>query len=451
MFRAVSATLLLACLVLPDPVWAANNWANAFGGTGLEAAWAMDTTADGGSVVAGQTQSFGADAQDGWVVRLSATGEMLWQRMYCGSNSDSIAAIEQTSDWGYIAAGKTASLGQGSYDGWVLKLDPQGSVQWQETYGGSGSDSFADIQGTPDGGFIAAGGTSSFGVTGGDLWVVKLDPFGSVQWQKRYGGTGSDLATSVAPTRDGGYIVAGTTASFGAGSTDGWVLKLKGDGMVDWQKTYGGAKADEFRQVLQTADGGYILAGNTDFHNTGIAYAWVVKLKSTGAIDWQKYYGGELGGNSQRVASLRSIRQLNDGRYVAIGRTYMAANLDGRAADLLLLKLSPSGEILWQKGFGGESEDNGSAVRQTNDGALLVAGNTSSFDVGSGDFWVLRLPATGSSSLDQPTNLTAEFVPSTSVIAVNSTITPQSTSSGHQNAILTPDEPDEAGVTPSLP
>ncbi len=270
-------------------------------------------------------------------------------------------------------------------------------------------------------------------------------------WANAFGGTGADLATSVAPTGDGGYIVAGSTSSFGAGGTDAWVLKLRADGTVDWQKTYGGTKGDEFRQVLQTADGGYILAGNTDFHNTGVAYAWVVKLKSTGTIDWQKYYGGELGGNSQRVASLRSIRQLNDGRYVAIGRTTMAANLDGRAADLLLLKLSPSGEILWQKGYGGGSEESGSAVRQTNDGALLIAGNTSSFDAGSGDFWVLRLPALGSSSLDQPTNLTAELVPSPTVVTTNSSVTPLVTSSGHQNAILTPDEPDEAVVTPSIP
>jgi len=161
-----------------------------------------------------------------------------WIKTYGGTNWDQANSIQQTSD-GYVVAGYTFSFGAGDADAWVLKLDGDGNVQWQKTYGRSSVDEAWSIQQTSDGGYIVASYTHTFGAGIWDAWVLKLDGDGNVQWQKTYGGTNCDYAESIQQTLDGGYIVAGGTYSFGVGG-NAWVLKLDGDGNVQWQKTYGG-------------------------------------------------------------------------------------------------------------------------------------------------------------------------------------------------------------------
>ncbi|MDI6733382.1 MAG: hypothetical protein QME16_05630, partial [Planctomycetota bacterium] len=163
-----------------------------------------------------------------------------------------------------------------------LKLTSTGSIDWQKTYGGTGSDSAQSIQQTSDGGYIVAGVTQSFGTGSADFWVLKLTSTGSIDWQKTYGGTGYDRANSIQQTADGGYVVAGNTTSFGAGSNDFWVLKLNNDGTVAWQKTYGGTGGETANSIRQTADGGYIVAGNTPSFGAGSADFWVLKLNPDG-------------------------------------------------------------------------------------------------------------------------------------------------------------------------
>ena len=161
-----------------------------------------------------------------------------------GAEGDRASCIEQTSEGGYIATGSTASFGSGKLDIWVLRLDVSGNVEWQKTYGGTEDDVASSIQQTGEGGYIVAGYTSSFGAGKKDVWVLKLDKDGNVEWQKTYGGTEDDVASSIQQTGEGGYIVAGYTSSFGAGKKDVWVLKLDKDGNVEWQKTYGGTGDD---------------------------------------------------------------------------------------------------------------------------------------------------------------------------------------------------------------
>ncbi|MEF3167806.1 MAG: hypothetical protein K6360_00500 [Deltaproteobacteria bacterium] len=179
-------------------------------------------------------------------------------------------------------AGKTWSFGAGGYDFWVIKLDANGNVAWQKTYGGTNTDEAWSIQQTTDGGYIVAGGTGSFGA-GGDLWVIKLDASGNVAWQKTYGGPRYEYATSIQQTSDGGYIVAGLTYSFGTGDADFWVLKLDASGNVTWQKTYGGPRYEYATSIQQTSDGGYIVAGGTGSFGAGSDF-WVIKLDANGEI-----------------------------------------------------------------------------------------------------------------------------------------------------------------------
>jgi predicted secreted protein len=197
---------------------------------------------------------------------------------------DFAGSIRQTSDEGYIVAGYTESFGAGERDGWLFKLDGDGNVSWQKTYGGTGNDYAGSVLQTSDG-YIVVGQTESFGAGGGDAWIMKLNVSGNVAWQKTYGGTGYDSAWSVLQTSDG-YIVAGDTESFGAGGRDAWLMKLDGSGNVTWQKTYGGAKYDSNFSIQKIQDGGYIMVGSTQSFGAGNDDdAWFFKLDENGSAN----------------------------------------------------------------------------------------------------------------------------------------------------------------------
>jgi hypothetical protein len=206
-----------------------------------------------------------------------------------GTNWDEANAVAPTSDGGYVVAGVTKSFGDPYYgDVWILKLDSGGRVEWQKTYGGTGGDEAYAIALTSDGGYVMAGMTRSFGDVAGDAWVLKLDRFGNVQWQKRYGRRDySDYAYAIAPTPDGGYVVAGKTYSsegVGGGRDDVWVLKLDSSGNVQWQRTYGGERDDEAHAVVPAFDGGYVVVGITESFGAGWEDAWILKLNADGTL-----------------------------------------------------------------------------------------------------------------------------------------------------------------------
>jgi uncharacterized delta-60 repeat protein len=362
-------------------------WAKSYGGTGYDWAESIRQTSDGGYVVAGYTQSFGAGNTDFCVLKLNSDGTVFWQKTYGGANYDEANSIQQTSDGGYIVAGYTQSFGAGFYDFCVLKLNSDGTVSWQKTYGGAGHDYASSIQQTSDSGYIVTGITLSFGAGAYyDFWVLKLTSTGTVSWQKRYGGTSDDYANSIQQTSDGGYIVAGYTQSFGADSYDFWVLKLNSDGTVAWQKTYGGANYDDAYSIQQTSDDGYIVAGRTSSFGAGSYDFWVLKLNSDGAVAWQKRYGGA----DWELAY--SIQQTSDGGYIVAGYTQ---SFGAGSYDFWVLKLNSNGIVAWQKRYGGADWELAYSIQQTSDGGYIVAGWTESFGVGGEDFWVLKLNSAG--------------------------------------------------------
>ncbi|MDR3273636.1 MAG: T9SS C-terminal target domain-containing protein [Flavobacteriaceae bacterium] len=382
-------------------------WQKCLGGSGNDYASSIQQTSDGGYIVAGSTYSNDGNVSgnhgnsDGWVVKLNPSGEIDWQKCLGGSSYDSVSSILQTSDGGYIVAGYTLSNdgdvsgnhGNGG-DGWVVKLDASGNLLWKKCLGGSDLDGFYEIQQTSDGGYIVAGSTKSNdgNVSGNhgnsDGWVVRLDASGNLLWQKCLGGSGEDSVSSIQQTSDGGYIVAGHTESNDGdvsgnhGGGDGWVVKLDASGNLLWQKCLGGSYED-YASICQTSDGGYIVAGSTYSNdgdvsgNHGGKDGWVVKLNPSGEIDWQKC----LGGSSRDDAS--SIQQTSDGGYIVAGYTH---SNDGdvlgnhRNTDGWIVKLDASGNLLWQKCLGGSSEDSASSIQQTSDGGYIVAGSTKSND-----------------------------------------------------------------------
>jgi len=239
-------------------------WNKTFGGTGGDYAKSVQQTSDGGYALAGGTDSYGAGSSDFWLVKTDSSGEKQWDKTFGGTRWDYAYSVQQTSDGGYILAGHTYSYGAGSSDFWLVKTDSSGEKQWDKTFGGTGWDSAYSVQQTSDGGYILAGHTFSYSASYSDFWLVKTDSSGEKQWDKTFGGTGDDYAYSVQQTSDGGYILAGyTDYSYGTGYYDFWLVKTDSSGEKQWDKTFGGAGDDYATSVQQTSDGGYILAGHT--------------------------------------------------------------------------------------------------------------------------------------------------------------------------------------------
>ncbi len=380
------STVLFSCIFFNAASCQSESyWAKTYGGVNTETAYAIQQTADSGFIVAGSTSSFGTEG-DCWVIKLDNNGNVSWEKTYGGSNADLVQSIQQTTDGCYVMAGRTYSFGSGNGDVWVLKLGSSGSVIWQKTYGGNSEDISYFIQQTTDGGYIVAGITRSYGAGNWDYLILKLDEYGDVSWQKTYGKNGSDVARMIRQTTDGGYIVAGYTRSSGAGSYDYWLLKLDSTGNTAWQKTYGGNSDDYSYSIRQTTDGGYIVAGETRSFGAGNSDFWVLKLDSNGNVTWQKTYGG----SSEDFTY--SIWQTIDGDYVAGGFTQ---SFGAGSYDYWVLKLDDNGNIVWQKTYGLSNNEGVLSIQQTADKGYIVAGPMRISSASDADFGVLKIDGSG--------------------------------------------------------
>lgn len=412
-------------------------WQKSLGGTGDESASSIIQTSDGGFMIAGSSNSNNGNVTgnhgsfDYWLLKLSSTGNLQWQKSLGGTGNDYASSAIQTGDGDYVVAGTTdsnngdVSGNHGLTDGWILKLNSDaGVIYWKKTFGGTNYDVINEIIPTTDGGYIFAGNSSSNNgdVPGNngyvDYWIVKVNADGNVQWKKNLGGTGDDRATSITQTNDGGYVVAGYAENNNGdvtgnhGGKDYWILKLNTDGgVIYWKKSLGGSHQDLARSIVKTSDGGYIVAGHA-FSNDGDVTgnhdgtdAWIVKLNSDGNIQWQKALGGT------KVDEAYSIIQTTDGGYLAVGHTtsndgqvvgyHSPSNTGGGEAplsyDYWAVKLSATGNLLWQKCLGGSGSESANSVIQTADGGYVIAGssNSNNGDVtgnhGSDDVWIVKL------------------------------------------------------------
>jgi uncharacterized delta-60 repeat protein len=405
-------------------------WAKTFGGSHYERAYSIQQTSDGGYIVAGYTMSFGAGDADVWLLKLSSTGTIEEEWAFGGSHQDVAQFILETDNGGFIVVGNTLSFGAGYMDCWILKFSSEGDIEWQKTYGGSSWDNIYSIQQTSDGGFIAAGETSSFGDEFYDAWVLKLFSNGDIEWQKTYGGSSPDYVYSIQQTSDGGFIAAGQTSSFGAGSSDAWVLKLFSNGDIEWQKTYGGTEYEAglmSSSIQKTVDGGYILATSTRSFDGGDMDCWLLKLSPVGDIAWQRAYGGISDDD------VHSIQQTSDGGFIVAGQT---SSFGAGNDDCSILKLSSEGDIEWQKTYGGTADDNAYSIQQTNDGGYIVAGFTGSFSDVLREALILRLNSDG----DVIPNCT--FLGSSNATITTTFVSAEDTDITPEDTFITPEETD---------
>lgn len=224
--------------------------------------------------------------------QIQAQAPQKFYARYGGNGYDVGYDVKQTLDKGYIITGSTSSWGAGNTDVYLLKLDSMGHVKFQNTFGNANNDIGKEVLQLPDSSYVIIGYTSSFGFGGYDVFLVKADKYGQLEWQKTIGGTDWDFAHSIQQTIDGGYIIGGSTYSYGYGNEDGYVVKIDAMGNIMWSKTFGGPEDDSFKSVIQTTDGGFALCGTTKSYGDINGDAWLFKLNSVGDSVWSKRYGG---------------------------------------------------------------------------------------------------------------------------------------------------------------
>jgi hypothetical protein len=419
---AAAATFTLSASAQIAP---AKQWDKTFGGSSTEILESIQQTSDGGYIVGGssdsgisgdksQTSKGGADY---WIVKVDANGTKTWDKTFGGSAHDQLYSLQQTSDGGYILGGLSYSGISGDKsqpcvgvtDFWVIKLDANGNKTWDKTFGGNNIDLLSSLKQTSDGGYIL-GGSSTSGISGDkseankgfdDYWIIKLDANGNKIWDKTFGGNMREGLTALQQTSDGGYILGGTSNSgingdksqALIGEIDYWIVKLDANGNKTWDKTFGGINEDGIRALQQTSDGGYILGGSSDSGISGDksevnkgnfapgSFAtndyWVVKLDASGNKVWDKTFGG----NTQDL--LFSIQQTSDGGYALSGRSDSGISGDKSEAskglsDFWVLKLNGAGNKVWDKTLGGVNEEELHSLQQTSDGGYILAGYSNS-------------------------------------------------------------------------
>jgi hypothetical protein len=362
------------------------HFCKAIGGPESERGNSLIQTSDGGYAIAGFTISFGAGEADVYVVKLDAHGNLQWTKTIGGPGNEAGNSFIQTSDGGYAIAGTTTSFGAGEADVYVVKLDAKGNLQWTRTIGGKKEDWGSLLIQTSDGGYAIAGFTRSSGAGEFDVYVVKLDANGNLQWTRTIGGPKGDEGYSLIQTSDGGYAIAGATESFGAGDWDVYVVKLDVNGNLQWNRTIGGKKEDVGNSLIQTSDGGYAIAGGTISFGAGEADVYVVKLDANGNLQWTKTIGGPA------VENGSSLIQTSDGGYAITGKS---SSFGAGEADVYVIKLDANGNLQWTKTIGGPDSEEGVYLIQTSDGGYAIAGATKSFGAGGKDVYVIKLDKNG--------------------------------------------------------
>jgi hypothetical protein len=380
LFLSLCAGITATCTLSfaqPDSLWS-----HTYGRSGNEFSYSAVQAQDGGYVLGAQINPGGGGNWDAWLIKTNALGDTTWCRAYGGTGWECGYNIGRTAEGGYFIAGSTDSYGT-SQDYWLVKTDADGNAIWDRTYGGAGEEQLFSGKQTADSGFVLAGYTYSYGAGGRDFWLVKTDADGEIQWNRTFGGQQHDGASAGAiQTADGGYMVAGVVRSLGEPNGDFWLIKLNANGDSVWSHPYGGPRVEIPYCVRQTADGGYIITGYTTQSN-GFTDAWLLKTDANGDSLWSVTYGNP---NTPEVGL--SVVQTDDGGYaVAGGREW---NTSSGVGDAWMFRTDSNGNILWDRTFGGPAYDMAYDIQRTTDGGYLLAGLTTSFGAGNADAWMIK-------------------------------------------------------------
>jgi len=423
-------------------------WSKTYGGTRNDYGLSVIQTSDGGYAIAGYTDSSGAGDYDVYLVKADSSGNAQWSKTYGGTGLDIGRSVVQSSDGGYVIVGYTSSFGAGGTDVYLVKTDSSGNLQWSKTYGGTSGDEGYSVVQLPLGGYVIVGYTSSFGAGLGDVYLVNADASGNMQWNKTYGGKGADVGESMIQSSESGYVITGYSTSFGTKITDNDVYLVKTDasGNMQWNKTYGGPSSEVGSSVVQSSDGGYVIVGYTSSFGAGLGDVYLVNADASGNMQWSKTYGDtglDIGD---------SVVQSSDGGYVIVGYT---SSFGAGGTDVYLVKTDSSGNLQWSKTYGGTGNDYGRSANQI-PGGYVIVGNTESFGAGGADVYLVKTDSSG--NIDPTPTPTAIPSPSltpsstpipTSTFTPNPTANPTPTPTSTTNPTLTATPTSTPTATPT--
>ena len=379
-------------------------WDKTFGGSSDDMGFSIIQTENGGYAIAGYTilprrekkddwrSKLGyiilekSYKQDFWIIKLDKNGNMEWDEAFGEERTDVARSIIQTKDGGYAVVGSIWTKYVRKRDFWLIKLGENGNKEWEKTFDKNEHDIAYSIIQTKDGGYAIAGGTGKRFWGEVNCWVIKLDAKGNMEWDNDFGGIGWDEIYSIIQTKGGDFIATGSAWSKGAGRGNVYVAKLNKRGNLIWDKTFGGSDYDESRSIIQTDDGDYTVAGFTVSEDTGDRNVWVIKLDKNGNKVWDRTFGG----TSEDWAN--SIIQTKDRGYMVAGWT---SSMGAGKTDVWIIKLNKRGDLVWDRTFGGSEDDEAHSIIQTEDGGYAVAGWTESKGAGNSDVWVIKLDKNG--------------------------------------------------------
>ena len=355
-------------------------WSTTFGGSNSDEARSVQQTSDGGYIIAGTTASFGGGDNDMYLIKTDGCGSMVWEKTFGSTDYVIAKSVQQTSDGGYIIAGHIVKS-SGDEDAYLVKTDSEGNTDgskgWELIISDPERHHHArSVQQTSDGGYIITGSTATYvnNVKGDeDVYLAKILSSGAVDWEQNIGGGQKDRAYSVQETSDGGYIIAGYTASFGTGDDeDVYLIKTDSDGERTWSNRFGGTGTDHGASVIQDTDGSYIITGSTTSPELGAVGEdiYLIKALSDGTMQWDTNFGNgddEYGAEVQLTA---------DNDYIIVGTT---RSRGAGEKDVYLIKTTRQGVAYWRKTYGGTDNEQGDSVMTTSDGGYIIAGHTESF------------------------------------------------------------------------
>jgi PKD repeat protein len=417
-------------------------WDRAFGGDADDVLMDLIFTPDGSVIAGGYTYSGTSTdknepsrgSADYWITKVDGNGVKLWDKSYGGSSLDFFNEIIASDNGGFLLGGishsgigsEKSDPNRGFADFWVVKVNESGLKEWDKTFGGTAEESLSSmLQNKTDGGYLLAGKSES-GISGeksqvakgnGDYWVVKINSTGTKQWDRTFGGTELDELTAIVAVPDGGYLLAGFSASPlnsdktlpSRGTIDYWIVKIDALGNRVWDKTFGGVGADKLYTAIPTSDGKMLLVGSStsgqgneksEASRGGLDY-WIVKINASGVKEWDKTFGGS--GDDEA----NSVIQNQDGSFIIGG--YSKSGISGdrsevsrgnQEADYWILKLDANGNKVWDKAFGGSGKDELLTIVGSSDNTSLFLGGYSKSDVsgektqaskGNADYWLLKL------------------------------------------------------------
>lgn len=364
-----------------------STWQQTYGGPKSDKAYSTINTIDGGYAMIGASNSFGSGLINTWLVKTDSEGNILWNQTYSGEGQSIAESIVQTSDNGYAFAGYTYSLdqsGTGAPYTWLAKTDYKGVLEWNQTYKQSENAIAYCIMQTSDHGYALAGQyTAPAG--GVEAYVLKVDANGNLLWNKTYGGSGYDQINTIIQQSNGNYVLAGSNSPSTSGPSSLWLIKADSFGNIQWNQTYNELDNAVLSNMVKTTDGGYALIGWSTNGSNNVEYL-LVKIDSAGAEQWSKKYVGQ--NVSQALAGI----QTSDQGYALAGVTNAS---NAAFAKAWLVKTDSSGNALWNQTFGGSGQNAATSIAQANDGGYVIGGFTNSKGSGAEDFWLIKTDTNG--------------------------------------------------------